>query len=323
MVKRGSKELVIDVLEHRMPKRVPFAEMHIASGFIEKYTGRAYKGPADDIAFSLDIGRDLIKPERLWFGTKWKDINKKPFKDIRSLREYAKTVPVGISREMKEEIKDTLKLAYEANLLVVAQLAGVLSYGWSMMGFEDFLVSLMVDMDEAREVIDLIVQRNCSYAEDLAELGIEAVFLSDDIAGNDGILISPEKYREIIKPSMKKIIDACGDMYVIYHSDGNIDPVLPDLIEIGIDGFQSIEYGQMDLRQTREKYRNLALFGNVDMSIIHLGTPEEIDNLVREAVEAGSSGGGYAVCSDNSIPAFIPVENFMAYVDAVRRYTGR
>jgi uroporphyrinogen-III decarboxylase len=111
-------------------------------------------------------------------------------------------------------------------------------------------------------------------------------------------------------------------MYIIYHSDGNIDPVLADLIEIGIDGFQSIEYGQMDLKKTKEKYKNLTLFGNVDMSVIHLGTPEEIDELVKEAVEIGSPGGNYSVCSDNSIPAFIPVENFMAYVSAVKKYTN-
>lgn len=52
----GNKELLMDVLEHRIPSRIPFGEMHIASGFIEKYTGRTYKGPVDDIDFSLDIG---------------------------------------------------------------------------------------------------------------------------------------------------------------------------------------------------------------------------------------------------------------------------
>jgi uroporphyrinogen-III decarboxylase len=318
---RGNKELLIDILNHRIPRRVPFGELHIASKFIEKYNGRKYKGPKDDIEFSLAIGRDLIKPDMFWFGTKWKNYDQKPFNNLQSLIEFSKKVPMGIQPDMKQIIKDSIKMCYEANLLLVVQLAGVLSYAWSMMGFEKFLVDLMINTDEAQQVIDLITERNCAFARDLADLGVEAVQLSDDIAGNDGILISPAKYREMIKPAMKKIIDNCGDMFIIYHSDGNIEPVLSDLIEIGIDGFQAVEYGLMDLRETKEKHPGLTLFGNVDMSVIHLGTPEEIDILVKEAVEIGAVGGNYAVCSDNSIPLFIPVENFNAYVSAVKKYT--
>lgn len=319
---RGHKELLIDVLEHKVPERIPFGEIHIAKKFIEKYIGRKYGGVNDEIELSLNIGRGLIKPEELWFGTKWKDENGNPFSNLKRLKDYAKNITDGISPEMKELIKKAREMCYEANLLFMVQLAGVFHYGWSMMGFENFLISLMIDIDMAQEVIDLIVRRNTIYAQELEELGVEAVLLSDDIAGNDGILVSPEKYREMIKPAMKEIIDACGDMYVIYHSDGNIDPVLQDLIDLGIDGFQSIEYGQMDLKKTKEKYKDLALFGNIDNSVIHAGTPEEIDRLVREAVEIGSNGGNYAVCSDNCIPHFISIKNFKAYVEAVKKYTG-
>ena len=319
---RGHRELLIDVLEHKVPERVPFGEVHIAKGFIEKYIGRTYKGVNDEIELSLEIGRDLIKPEEFWFGTKWKNKDGKPFSSLKSLKDYAKNMPDGISPEMKELIKKAREMCYETNLLFMVQLAGVFHYGWSMMGFENFLISLMVDIGTAQEVIDLIVRRNTIYAQELAELGVEAVLLSDDIAGNDGILVSPEKYREMIKPAMKKIIDACEDMYIIYHSDGNIDPVLQDLIDLGIDGFQSIEYGRMDLKKTKEKYRALALFGNIDNTVIHTGTPAEIDRLVKEAVDIGSEGGSYAVCSDNCIPPFISIRNFEAYVEAVKKYTG-
>lgn len=320
MKKRGRKELLIDVLEHRTPEKVPFGEMHVNAAFIEKYMGQKYRGTMHDIEFSLEIDRQLIKPEMFWFGTKWKNANGKAFDSVGKLMEHAKNVPVGIGAELRDKIKDTLKMAHESNLLMVVQLAGVLSYAWSMVGFENFLMDLIQDQGNALEVIDLIVTRNCEYASQLAELGVEAVHLTDDIAGNDGILISPNTYRELIKPALKKIIDSCEDMYIIYHSDGNIAPVLGDLIEMGIDGFHSIEYGQMDLKQTKENYKEISLFGNVDMSVLHIGTPKEIDALVKEAVEAGGPG-NFAICSDNSIPSFIPVGNFQAYVEAVKKYT--
>ena len=77
----------------------------------------------------------------------------------------------------------------------------------------------------------------------------------------------------------------------------------------------------MDLKKTKEKHPYMALFGNVDTTVLHLGSAEEIDALVKECMEAGSPGGNYAICSDNSIPTFIPVENFNAYVSSVRKYT--
>ncbi len=54
---KGEKELVIEVLEHRKPNKIAFAEMHINNGFIEKFTRRKYSGPKDEIDFSLEIGR--------------------------------------------------------------------------------------------------------------------------------------------------------------------------------------------------------------------------------------------------------------------------
>lgn len=318
----GHKERIIEVLEHREPESIPFGEVHISKKFIEKYTGKTYMDPSVEIDFSLEIGRDLIKPEAFWFGTKLKDQNGKPFPSSKALLEYASRLPLGISQEMKDKLRKTKKQCDDKNLLLVVQLAGVLSYAWSMIPFEDFLVDLMLEPEEAHKIITLIVRRNTVYAQELAELGIEAVLLTDDIAGNDGLLISPEKFREAIKPAMKQIIDSCGDMYIIFHSDGNIDPVLSDLIELGIDAFQSIEYGKMDLKQTKEKYPGLALFGNVDVSVMHTGTPDEIEKLVKEAIAIGSLGGNYAVCSDNSIPPFISIQNFNAYVEAIKKYTG-
>ena len=96
MKKRGEKELIIEVLEHSKPYRIPFGEMHICSIFIEKYNGRRYIGPEDDIKFSLEIGRELIKPEIFWFGTKWQDENRKPFKSVKDLVKYSEKNPKGL-----------------------------------------------------------------------------------------------------------------------------------------------------------------------------------------------------------------------------------
>ena len=316
----GRKEDLITILEHGQAEKTLFEELHVMPRFIEKYLGHAYRGPEDDVTFALIIGKNMIKP--FWLGVKWLRPDGKAFGSVEELKEFSKGMPLGLTQEQKEGVVKAKRLADDANLLCMVQTTGILSYAWTMMGFEQFLMDLYLEPEKAHDVIALLVERNRAIGRDLVELGLECVVLTDDIAGKNGLIVSPAIYDEMILPAMEEIIRSYEDMYVIYHSDGNIDPVLPQLIRAGIDGFQSIEHDLMDLGETKAKYPNLTLFGNVPNMLIHTGTPEQIDASVRECVEVGAPGGNFAVCSDNSIPEFISLENFRAYVDAVHKYNG-
>lgn len=319
---RGEKELIFEAINLGRPYRIPYGELAVDKGFIEKFLGREYRSFEDEIEFSLKTGREVIKP--FWFGSIWNKEErgiKKPLINLEEFEEYTASLKPIIPDAEINLIKIALKKAGEVNLAVAAQLGGVFSYSWRTVGMENFMESIYNNPEFIEVVLEKTAEFQASYARQLVEAGIEIIFLTDDLADNRGPIISPKHYRELILPKLRRIVQACGEVPVIFHSDGNTWEILPDLVAIGISGYQSIEYGVMNLRDVKKEFGNkICLFGNISCKHLASSTPEEMDRLVKEAIEIGKEGGGYIVSSDSSIAEIFPVENYLAMVEAVRKY---
>jgi uroporphyrinogen decarboxylase len=98
-------------------------------------------------------------------------------------------------------------------------------------------------------------------------------------------------------------------------------PFLDDLVALGIAGLHPLEKGAMDIRAVKKDYGDrLCLLGNVDLNLLGMGTPDEVDCEVRALIRDVAPGGGYILTSGNSLAGYLKPENVIALVEAVREY---
>ena len=209
--------------------------------------------------------------------------------------------------------------------------AGVLEvYSW-MRGYEPFYVDLAVHQDLVATMLDRMVEFKCAFWERaLREIGdlVDVVVEADDMAGQERLLFSPATYRRLVKPRHKRLfefIKAQAPVKLFFHSCGAIRPLIPDLVEIGIDILNPVQVaaaGMDPVALKRDFGRDLVFWGGgVDtQQVLGTGTPAQVRDDVRRNIEALAPGGGFVFAAVHDIQANVPVENIMAMWDAWHEY---
>jgi uroporphyrinogen decarboxylase len=132
-------------------------------------------------------------------------------------------------------------------------------------------------------------------------------------------LISPDDLREYVLPGQKRFAEMAHARGVPYflHSCGNLDTIYEDLIsEVSIDGKHSFEDAIFPVQEFQERYGDrIAVLGGIDVDILASALPEQVRVKTRSLIETCGARGRYAIGSGNSVPSYIPVENYLAMVD--------
>jgi hypothetical protein len=170
------------------------------------------------------------------------------------------------------------------------------------------------------ELLDLNATRAERWFRALPEAhGIEAGFLGDDIAFKSGPLLSPAWMREHYFPCLTRVIAAAHarGIKVLFHSDGNLNPILDDLVEAGIDGLNPIEIlAGMDVGVIHRRHPHLFMAGGIDVSqLLPFGTPEQVWDATRKAVDQAE--GRLLVGSSTELNEEVPLANYLALRQAV------
>jgi uroporphyrinogen-III decarboxylase len=187
-------------------------------------------------------------------------------------------------------------------------------------GLEDFCIALYED----RPFIEALLDRYCDWTEVVAErvcqLGFDVYITTDDMAFKSAPYFSPQVFRGLVLPRYQRIAKKITLPWVV-HSDGNLMPFLDDLVSLGIAGLHPLEKGAMDIGAVKRAYGDrLCLLGNVDLNLLGMGTPSEVDREVRELIRDVGPGGGYIVTSGNSLAGYLEPENVIALSRAVQTY---
>lgn len=193
---------------------------------------------------------------------------------------------------------------------------------WYLRGFENFLLDLMINKEFAhallRKVLDIRLKMYGNYLKQAGKY-LDLVYVADDIAMQTGLIVSPQIYREMLKPYQREYFDFIKDASnakLFYHCCGNVTQILDDLIEIGVNAINPIQItaNEMDSGQLKNKYGNKIVFwGGIDtQSVLPKGTPEEVSIETKKMIESMGSGGGYVLAAVHNIQADTPPENIMA-----------
>ncbi len=195
---------------------------------------------------------------------------------------------------------------------------------WRLRGLEAFLLDLVERPDWADYLLDRLTALATANAKALAVTGVDVLALDDDVGMPGTMFISPALWCRFFKPRMAEIIQAARaikpDLCVLYHSDGTIEPILDDLIEIGVNALNPVQPEHMDAQTLRRRYGSrLALWGTVGrQTTFSFGSPEEIRREVQLRIETlGRAGLVLCPAYDIDEPD-IPWRNIAAFLEAVR-----
>ena len=196
---------------------------------------------------------------------------------------------------------------------------------WNLRGSME---NLMMDYILNPELVHGLARIATDYdkaAVDMAvEAGADVIFFPGDVAGEKTLLMSPGHFREFIKPYHREIVEHTHrrGVKIVKHSDGNIWPILDDIVEVGFDGFHPVQPQCMDIAEVKQRLAGKAcVIGNIDCrELLPFGTEEEVDRVVKETIEKAAPGGGYIISSSNTIHPACKAENYIAMVRAAHRY---
>lgn len=210
---------------------------------------------------------------------------------------------------------------------VIARAGDIFTWVWQLMGMQTFCFALVENVELVEALFDRIGQfiydifvREVEMDERDVILGL---WYSDDIAYTEGLFAHPDVFRRYLFPWMRRIGNLARQKKAayLYHSDGDLWQVMDDLASCGLNALQPIEPKAMNAEElkAREGHR-FCLCGNIEVDRLARKTPAEIEALVRDRIEKLAPGGGYCVGSSNTVPDYVPLQNYVAMLNATFRW---
>ena len=194
---------------------------------------------------------------------------------------------------------------------------------WNLCGYEQFLMDMFLNPEMVVDLYDALYTFQQEKAVLAAKAGYDIVAIVGDIAGQEGMMYSPALFEELEVPRFKRLIKAVKEANpatrVLYHSDGNMEAVIPHLIGCGIDILNPIQSACMDPAKIKSLYgESLTFHGTISVQdTIPNGTVDDVKNEVIERIKTVGYNGGFIVSPENSIPYDASVENVLAMYEAV------
>ena len=273
-----------------------------------------------------DVSEDVYRD--MW-GIEWQhmidaySVHSSPLSKIKSIEEIERhSWPDPSDPKVFAGLPERAKDLYENTDYILvgdAIKGGILTKALQIRGYQEFFSDLANNIPFAEALMDkLLSLYKDFYGEYMKKVGpyIQMVYFTDDIGGQQSMMISPTTFRELIKPRIAELIDhikSLADVKFMYHTDGTVTPVVEDIIEMGVDILNPIQTSAlgMDTNVLKELYRGrLCFHGAIDVQqMLPFASPEEVRYDVAKRLHDLGRGGGYILAPCHNIGSDVPVEN--------------
>jgi len=190
--------------------------------------------------------------------------------------------------------------------------------------FEKFTFSLYDNPKGLHEQAKKRIKKEILWCKRMIDAGIELIILNEDYCYNSGPYISPKMFSEFVTPYLCEVVRKLKEAgaYVMIHTDGNIMPVIDQLLEAEPHALQSLDpMAGVDIAEVKRLYGDrVCLMGNVNCSLLQEGTKDEIIKNSRYAIQNAGHGGGYIFSSSNVIFEGMPLKNYYYMLEALEKY---
>lgn len=305
------RERIVTALDHREPDRVPRFEIWLDNdGLVDQV------GDGDLQRAHVNLGLDCIMlpnqnppTTNAWgdgldeWGRVWKNgwYAGGVVETEEDLKRYSPPLEYADEHFDAPKTEEVMEL-YPDHCFIYGSHIGPFTAAYMAMGMERFFRALLRKPAVVHAVLEARTEWCMAMFQRAATLGADILVLGDDAGTNMGPMISAEMWREFVLPHHRRIVEEAGAP-VIWHSDGDILPLLPMAVEAGFVGVHSLEPNAgMDLAQVKREFGDeLALVGNVDPAVLCSEDLKAVHGEVRRCMEEGAPGGGYLFGSANSI----------------------
>lgn len=226
-----------------------------------------------------------------------------------------------------EGMAEQARKLLDAGLCLVGPLeTTIFEVAWQIRGYERLMMDFHENPDIADCLLDRITKLSVYRARQYARHGADLIRLGDDVGMEDRLMMSPAVWRRFLKGRLASVIAAARqekpDILICYHSDGFVEPILGDLIEIGVDVLNPVQPECMDPAKLKRQYGDrLSFWGTIGIQhTLPFGTPADVEAEVRTRIETVGKGGGLLLSPTHVLAPEVPHENIRAMVAAMRKY---
>ena len=249
------------------------------------------------------------------------EISRHPLADDDAITRYCPPSPDR--PELYTEARRALDQFGPEYWIVGVTVTTIFETAWALRGLDTLLMDFVTNPDLAEAILDIPFRYHLAAAKRLARMGVDMIWTGDDVGTQTGMMISPETWRRMLKGRMAQFVAECKairkDVRIAYHCDGNLEPIIPELIEIGIDVLNPVQPACLDPAEMKRKYgRNLCFWGSIDeQHTLPFGRPADVAAEVNERLRTIGKGGGLILGPTHHVQLDTPLENFWAMVDTI------
>jgi uroporphyrinogen decarboxylase len=202
-------------------------------------------------------------------------------------------------------------------------LATIHRQAWELRGFQQWLEDLLLNDTFVEKLSDQILEFDLELIKRLAQMGVDIISIGGDIAVSNNLVMPPDIWRKFFKYREAKLIEEgkkWGIKHFFYHSDGNILPVLADLVEIGFTIFDPIQPECMDPQEVKRKFGDrITLHGTISaQQTMPFGTVQDVEAEIRQRITTLGRRGGL-ILAPLTVQPDVPLENIIAVYDTARQ----
>ncbi|MGB9593887.1 MAG: uroporphyrinogen decarboxylase family protein, partial [Anaerolineae bacterium] len=234
----------------------------------------------------------------------------------------------GRTRGLREQAR---RLHEETDYAVVLSLpVGFVHQSQYLRGYQEYLMDLILNPTFIEALMDKTLEFWLQLASAiLDQVGpyVDVIQFGDDVAFQDRPMVDPKRYRRMIKPRHKQMIDLLkrkSRAKVLYHCCGAVSTLIPDFIDIGVDALNPVQVSAAGMDTARLKAEfggHIAFWGAIDTSrVLPYGSPQDVRDEVMRRIQDLGAGGGYVVASVHNVQDDVPPENILALADAAHEF---
>ena len=220
--------------------------------------------------------------------------------------------------ELYQDAARTLQAFKQEYWIVGVTVTTIFECAWALRGLEQLMMDFAFNPEIAERILEIPYQFHLAAAKKLVQMGVDMIWVGDDVGTQSAMMISPQCWRRFLKPRMATFISEIKalnpQLKVAYHSDGMIAPIIPELVEIGVDILNPIQPACMDPAQIKRQFgHRLCFWGSIDeQHTLPFGTPADVQREILERLNTIGKNGGLILAPTHHVQLDTPLENFWA-----------
>lgn len=230
-----------------------------------------------------------------------------------------------VKKDFASDICGQLEADKKEHFTMFSITMGYFERSWSLRGMEDIMVDMCINEEFTYQLYQKILDHHLELLDTVLDRDFDAVYFGDDWGQQRGSIMGPNLWRKYIKPGFKEMFEKVKSKgkYIVLHSCGDIEEFFPDLIDMGLDVYNTVQPEIYDLKKIKKEYgKDLTFYGGIStQQFLPFATPDQVREKTKEILDIMYRDGGYILSPTHTATPDIPAENLLAMIETAKHYT--